>query len=102
MRGSQRSKSTKGKNVNSDVALQLASQLLWHAILISAPVLGLTLVVGLVVSVLQVITQVQDMSLTFIPKMLSAVIALTVFGPWMLHTLLGYATALISNIPNYF
>lgn len=88
--------------MNSDVVLQLSSQLLWNALLISAPVLGLTLLVGLVVSVLQVVTQVQDMSLTFIPKILSAVIALTVFGPWMLRTLLAYASNLISNIPSYF
>jgi flagellar biosynthetic protein FliQ len=65
-------------------------------------VLGLTLLVGLIVSILQVVTQVQDMSLTFIPKILSAIIALTVFGPWMLHRLLNYASGLISNIPNYF
>lgn len=91
-----------GAIVNSDVALQLTSQLLWQSILISAPVLGLTLLVGLLVSVLQVVTQVQDMSLTFIPKVLSAVLALTVFGPWMLRTLLSYATSLIANIPSYF
>ncbi len=82
--------------------LQLASQLLWNTLLISAPVLGLTLLVGLIVSVLQVVTQVQDMSLSFVPKIVSAIIALTVFGPWMLRTLLSYATNLIANIPNYF
>jgi flagellar biosynthetic protein FliQ len=88
--------------VNSDVVLQLTSQLLWKAFLISAPVLGLTLLVGLLVSVLQVVTQVQDMSISFIPKILSAVVALTVFGPWMLRTLLTYASDLISGIPSYF
>ena len=88
--------------VNSDVVLQLASQLLWNALLVSAPILGLTLVVGVLVSVLQVVTQVQDMSLSFVPKIVSAIVALTVFGPWMLRTLLAYATNLISNIPNYF
>ncbi len=88
--------------MNSDVVLQLTSQLLWKAFLISAPVLGLTLLVGLLVSVLQVVTQVQDMSISFIPKILSAVVALTVFGPWMLRTLLTYASDLISGIPSYF
>ncbi|HEX7640580.1 MAG TPA: flagellar biosynthesis protein FliQ [Burkholderiaceae bacterium] len=88
--------------MNSDVVLQLASQLLWNALLVSAPILGLTLVVGVLVSVLQVVTQVQDMSLSFVPKIVSAIVALTVFGPWMLRTLLAYATNLISNIPNYF
>jgi flagellar biosynthesis protein FliQ len=88
--------------MGSDVALQLMSQLLWGAMLISAPVLIATLAVGLLVSVLQVITQVQDMSLTFIPKLVAAVAALTVFGPWMLRKLLLLASNMISNIPNYF
>lgn len=88
--------------MSSDVVLQLASQLLWNALLIAAPVLGLTLLVGLLVSVLQVVTQVQDMSLSFVPKIVSAVVALTVFGPWMLRTLLSYASNLITNIPGYF
>ncbi|MBV8464772.1 MAG: flagellar biosynthesis protein FliQ [Burkholderiales bacterium] len=88
--------------VGSDAVLQLVSQLLWNALLICAPVLALTLLVGLLISVLQVVTQVQDMSLTFIPKIVTAVVALTVFGPWMLRTLLKYATDLISNIPAYF
>jgi flagellar biosynthetic protein FliQ len=88
--------------MGSDMALQLAAQLLWDALLICAPVLVSTLVVGLLVSVLQVVTQVQDMSLTFIPKLVAAVVSLTVFGPWMLRKLLLLATSLIANIPNYF
>jgi flagellar biosynthetic protein FliQ len=76
--------------------------MLWTALLISAPLLGVTLVVGLLVSVLQVVTQVQEMSLTYIPKIVSAVIVLAVFGPWMLRRLLAFATTLISNIPSYF
>jgi flagellar biosynthetic protein FliQ len=88
--------------MGSDVALQLMAHLLWDAVLICAPIMIATLVVGLFVSVLQVVTQVQDMSLTFIPKLIAAVAALTVFGPWMLRKLLLFATGLISNIPNYF
>lgn len=88
--------------MNPDIALQLSSQLLWNALLISAPVLVLTLLVGIAISVLQVITQVQDMSLTFIPKIVTAAVALIAFGSWMLHTLLGYASHLIASIPSYF
>lgn len=88
--------------MSSDVALRLAGELLWTALLIGAPILGLTLLVGLVVSVLQVVTQVQEMSLTFIPKIITAVVAIIVFGPWMLRKLLLYASGLISNIPAYF
>lgn len=88
--------------MGSDVALQLMSQILWGAVTISAPILACTLVVGLLVSVLQVVTQIQDMSLTFIPKLVATVVALTMFGPWMLRKLLLLASGLISNIPNYF
>jgi flagellar biosynthetic protein FliQ len=88
--------------MGSDIALGLMAQILWGAVSICGPILACTLVVGLAVSVLQVITQVQDMSLTFIPKLIATVVALTLFGPWMLRKLLLLATALISNIPNYF
>lgn len=88
--------------MGSDVALQLMAQLLWGALLICAPVLIATLVVGLFVSVLQVVTQVQDMSLTFIPKLVAAAVALTVFGPWMLRKLLLLTSGMIANIPSYF
>jgi flagellar biosynthetic protein FliQ len=88
--------------MSSDVALHLLAQLLWGAVVICTPVLVCTLVVGLAVSVLQVVTQVQDMSLTFIPKLVATVLALTLFGSWMLRRLLLLATDLIAGIPGYF
>lgn len=88
--------------MGSDAALQMMAQILWGAVIISAPVLACTLLVGLLVSVLQVVTQIQDMSLTFIPKLVATVLALILFGPWMLRKLLRLATELIANIPNYF
>jgi flagellar biosynthetic protein FliQ len=88
--------------MKSDLAIQLLADVLWNALLITAPLLGVTLIVGLCVSVLQVVTQVQEMSLTYIPKIISAVLVLVIFGPWMLKRLLTFATNLISNIPSYF
>lgn len=88
--------------MTSDLVIQLFSQLLWNAALIAAPVLLVTLVVGLVVSVLQVVTQIQEMSLTFIPKLISAVIVLVVAGPWMLKRLVSFSTTLINSIPQRF
>ena len=85
-----------------DLAMQLLSDLLWNALLISAPLLASTLVVGLLVSVIQVVTQVQEASLTFIPKVIAAVVVMVVCGPWMLKRLVGYAASLIGNIPTYF
>ncbi|UGQ47985.1 flagellar biosynthetic protein FliQ [Massilia endophytica] len=88
--------------MQADFALRLFSDLLWTAVLICLPVLAVTMLVGLLVSVIQVVTQIQDMSLTFIPKTVAAVVALTVFGPWMLRKLVAYASSLILNIPNAF
>lgn len=88
--------------MNSDLALSLSSQMLWTALLIGAPVLGLSMLVGIFVSILQVVTQVQEVSLTFIPKILTVVVVLLVFGPWMLNTLIEFATTVIGNIPMYF
>ena len=85
-----------------DLALQLLADVLWNALLISAPLLAVTLAVGLLVSVIQVVTQVQESSLTFIPKVIASVVVLVVCGPWMLKRLVAFATSLIANIPTYF
>ncbi len=88
--------------MTSDFALQLMAEMLWTAVLITAPILGFTLLVGLMVSILQVVTQIQEMSLTFIPKIITVVVVMVVFGPWMLKRLLQFSAGVISNIPMYF
>jgi flagellar biosynthetic protein FliQ len=88
--------------VHADLALQLLGDVFWNALMISAPLLAVTLVVGLAISILQVATQVQEAALTFIPKIIAAVMVLVLAGPWMLKRLVAFATGLISNIPSYF
>lgn len=88
--------------MTSDFALQLLGNALWTALLLAGPILLLTLLVGLGISVLQAVTQIQEMSLTFIPKMLAMFGAFLLLGPWMMRKLLEFATVLISNIPYYF
>lgn len=82
-----------------DVSLHLFAQLLWTAVVVSAPLLSAVLLIGLVVSIFQVVTQIQEMSLTFIPKLLTSVAVLVVVGPWMLGQLVAYSSALIRAIP---
>ncbi len=89
-------------DLSSDLALSLSADMLWTAVLISAPVLGLSMLVGLVVSILQVVTQIQEASLTFIPKILTVVFTLLILGPWMLGVLTRFARTVIGNIPVYF
>ncbi len=88
--------------MSSDLALALTDEMLWTAILMAAPVLGLSMLVGLLISIFQVVTQIQEMSLTFVPKILVVALTLMFFGPWMLQSLLRFATSSIANIPNYF
>jgi flagellar biosynthetic protein FliQ len=85
--------------MNPDLALLMVSDMLRAAMLLCLPVLGLTLIVGLIISLLQVVTQIQEMTLTVIPKLLTAGVALILFGPWMLQRLLAYVTRLWSGIP---
>lgn len=88
--------------MHSDLALRMMADLFWTALMVCAPVLGITLVVGLAVSVLQVTTQIQEMSLTFIPKLLAAGFSLILFGPWMLRKLTQFAVQLWTGIPSMF
>jgi flagellar biosynthetic protein FliQ len=85
--------------VSSDQSVQLLAQLLWKAAVIAAPLLLSLLLIGLLVSVFQVVTQIQEMSLTFVPKLIVAVAVLAVAGPWMMGQLVSYSVALISGIP---
>ena len=85
-----------------DLTLALTSKTLWTAALLTAPVIGATTLVGLIISVIQGVTQIQESSLTFVPKLITAGVVLLALGTWMLRVLTDYATSLISNIPNYF
>ncbi len=87
--------------MSPDTALALSAEMLWTAILISLPIMGIALIVGLIVSIFQVVTQIQEMSLTFIPKIIAVAFALIALGPWMLNTLIEFSRTLISNIPAY-
>jgi flagellar biosynthesis protein FliQ len=88
--------------VHSDLAMKITADLFWTGLLVSLPVLGLTMVVGLLVSVVQVVTQIQEMSLSFVPKLVAAGVAIIAFGPWMLRTLCHFAVGLWSQIPALF
>ena len=88
--------------MHSDMAIAMMADLFWTGLLICLPVLGLVMLVGLAISLLQVVTQVQEMSLTFVPKLVTAGIALVVFGPWMLRQLTQFSTRLWTAIPSMF
>ena len=88
------------QDLSPDMALAMTAEMLWTAIKLAAPLIGITTLVGLLVSVLQTVTQIQESSLTFVPKLIAAAAVLLVLGGWMLNLLGEYAIRLIGNIPN--
>jgi flagellar biosynthetic protein FliQ len=86
--------------MQSDQALQLLDELLWNAFEIAAPVLVACLVVGVVISVLQVATQLQEMTLSYVPKLFAAALTLVALGSWMIGHVTQFAISMIKLIPS--
>ena len=79
--------------------LSAGQQGLWVLLMVSAPVLLTVLAVGLVVSVFQAATQINEATLSFVPKIVAAVAVLAIAGPWMLSTLVEYLQRTLQGIP---
>jgi len=92
---------TTGVEMTVEFIADLASRSLWIILLVSAPILGLGLAVGVAVSIFQAVTQIQEMTLTFIPKIIAIFIAILIFGKWMMLILLNFTSNLWINLPNY-
>ncbi len=86
--------------MTSDMAIQIGRDALYMVMLISAPMLGLGLLVGVLVSIFQATTQIQEQTLVFIPKIVAIFIAILVFGPWMLSLMVDYTREIFSSMPN--
>lgn len=86
--------------MSGDMAIQISRDALSMVMLISAPMLGLGLLVGLMVSVFQATTQIQEQTLAFIPKIIAIFVAILVFGPWMLSLMVDYTREIFTNLPN--
>ena len=86
--------------MGADSVLELSTQALELALRVALPLLGVGLVIGLAVSVFQAVTQIQEQTLAFIPKILALAGVLIVGGPWMLNQLLSYTAELWQSIPN--
>ena len=76
------------------------NEMLWYAALAAGPVMLATLLVGLAISVFQVATQIQEITLSYVPKILTAGLVLVVLGPWILAQITGYARELYLTIPS--
>jgi len=87
--------------VSDTFVVALFREALTTVLLVSAPMLGVGLIVGLVISVFQATTQIHEQTLTFIPKIIAIFLALIFFGPWMLHTLVSFSEKILGNLNQF-
>jgi len=83
-----------------NIVIGLANEAVVTTLLVSAPMLGAALLIGLLISILQATTQLQEMTLVFVPKIIVVLLVIVIFGPWMLNFMTGYMYDLWVNIPN--
>jgi flagellar biosynthetic protein FliQ len=84
-----------------DLVGQIAREALETTLYLSLPILGIGLIVGLLVSLFQAVTQIQEATLVFVPKIVVVFVALLVLGPWMMRKMMFYTEQLIVNLPNF-
>ena len=85
--------------MSGDLVIQIGQEALMIVLLVCAPMLGLGLSVGLMVSVFQATTSIQEQTLAFIPKIIAVFVAMLIFGPWMLSIMIEFCTGIFTNLP---
>jgi flagellar biosynthetic protein FliQ len=85
--------------VNDGAIVSLTQDALMTAMLVSAPILIVSLVIGLVISVFQAMTQINEVTLTFVPKILGVFAVAAIMGPWMVATMVSYTARLYATLP---
>lgn len=83
--------------MSEDIVMQIATETMKTMMLIAGPMLVAAMVIGIIVSVLQAITQINEATLTFIPKMIAIIIVLAVMAPWMMEVLQNYSSEIFGN-----
>ena len=86
--------------MNETQALELARRAILLSLQLTLPILTLSLIIGVVVSLFQAVTQIQEQTLTFVPKLIVISLALIVAGPWMLHTLVQFTSTMFASLPH--
>ncbi|MEJ5186730.1 MAG: flagellar biosynthesis protein FliQ [Candidatus Geothermincolales bacterium] len=81
--------------------MELVGRAFYLALLMLLPILGVTMLVGVVISILQAATQIQEMTLTFIPKLFVTLLMIVLSGPWIMRTLVSFTVEIFQNLSNY-
>jgi flagellar biosynthetic protein FliQ len=85
-----------------DFIVGFGKEAVWTTLLVAAPMLGFGLLVGVTISLLMAVTQIQEMTLTFVPKIVAVMIALVVFFPWIMRVLMDFTEKIFINIENLY
>ena len=83
--------------MTQDLAIQIGREALFVVMLVAAPMLGLGLIVGVVVSIFQATTQIQEQTLVFVPKIIATFVAILIFGPWILGLMVDYTREILTS-----
>jgi flagellar biosynthetic protein FliQ len=87
--------------MSPDLIVGIAGETIKVTLLVSAPMLLMGLLIGLIVSIFQAVTQIQEMTLVFVPKIIAVLVALIIVLPWMMNIMVTYTQTLFTNIPAY-
>ncbi|NMA55654.1 MAG: flagellar biosynthesis protein FliQ [Firmicutes bacterium] len=85
--------------MSEELVLNIGREALYTALLVAGPLLLLSLSVGLIVSIFQATTQIQEQTLSFVPKIVAVLLGLALFGPWILQTMREFTIRLVTSIP---
>jgi len=87
--------------MSEEMIMRLAKQTLETVLLVSAPMLGAGLIVGVIISILQIVTSIHDTALAFVPRIVVTFVVFLVVFPWMMGTMVSYTTMLLANFDSY-
>ena len=87
--------------MDEGMIIELGQQTMLTILIMSAPMLGFALIVGLSVSIFQTITSIQEQTLAFVPKIVAVFASVIIFGPWLLSILINFTAMLFGNLPQY-
>ena len=87
--------------ITQDAVLDIARDAIFNIVIVSAPLLLVSLIVGLIISIFQTVTSIQEQTLTFVPKILAVFVAMMLLGSWMMNTMIEFMQTLWSNFSYY-
>lgn len=87
--------------MNSETVITIAERGIYIVLMVCGPLLLIALVVGLIISIFQATTQIQEQTLAFVPKIVAVLLGIIIFGPWMLSHMLSYANEIFMNLTRF-